>query len=90
MSQIHVNPEEMRAFAAQLKRFSNELQASLKQTEGRLEHLNQSWRDQENAKFAQKFRQATKALHPLIQQMQEYEVFLKKKAKAADVYRNIQ
>jgi uncharacterized protein YukE len=49
------DPEEMRSFALELKRFSTEVQASLSSVQRRFGKLGETWRDQEHAKFADVF-----------------------------------
>jgi len=57
-------------------------------TRAKMSHLNQSWRDKENAQFAQQFEQEVKPLDKLIQTAEEYSNFLKKKAATLDNYLN--
>jgi WXG100 family type VII secretion target len=49
------DPEEMRSFAADLKRFNTEVQADLASIRRRLGKLGETWKDQEHAKFADVF-----------------------------------
>ena len=57
MAQAVVNPEELRRFAAQLKRFNNEMITQLTTLHGQLSGLGQSWRDREHDKFVEEFEQ---------------------------------
>lgn len=64
---IHVDPEELRKFAAELKRFSETLSENMRRTQGQMGQLSESWRD---AEFEQ-FRAAMASTYPLIQQFIE-------------------
>ncbi len=57
MSQVIVDPNEVRRFAQNLKRFNGELQAQMSMLHGQLTALSQSWRDKEQQKFADEFAQ---------------------------------
>jgi len=47
MSQAVVDPVELRRFALNLDRFSNELESQMMTIRGQLNNLSQTWRDQE-------------------------------------------
>ena len=48
MPQAIVDPEELRHFAANLKKFNNDVRDRLTSLNGQLVSLGKSWRDQEN------------------------------------------
>src|SRR4051794_34220007 len=62
MSKANVDPAELRRFALDLKRFTDEIESLVGQMHGRMNALEASWRDQEQKKFAETFFQTTKAL----------------------------
>ena len=55
MAKAIVDPEEMRRFAAELKRFNGSLQAQLVSIHRQFSKLGETWRDQEHARFAEDF-----------------------------------
>ena len=62
MSQAIVDPNELRRFAANLKKFNAELEAGLTALSGQLHGLSATWRDQEHKKFVEDFEQHIKAI----------------------------
>ena len=56
MAKVHVDPEALRRFARELANFNQELRELYARLQGRMNELEQSWRDQEQAKFAEAFR----------------------------------
>jgi len=67
MAQAIVDPEQLRNFALQLKRFSGILGDASTKLSQQLQQLSVSWRDQEHAKFAIEFEQELKQLRRLIE-----------------------
>jgi uncharacterized protein YukE len=61
---VHVDAEELRAFAAQLKRFSEVLSDNMGRTQGQMSSLSETWMD---AEFDQ-FRDGFSKTYPLIKQ----------------------
>lgn len=55
MAKAMVDPEELRRFGAELKRFNADLQTQLTGIHRSFVRLGETWRDQEHAKFAQDF-----------------------------------
>ncbi len=88
MADVHGNPDEMRQFAYHLNKLAMDLRGLRDSTRAKMNHLNQSWRDNENAQFVQQFEQDVKPLGKLIQTAEEYSIFLKKKAETLDLYLN--
>lgn len=88
MADVHGNPDEMRQFAYHLNKLAMDFRGLKDATRAKMNHLCQSWRDNENAQFAQQFEQEIKPLEKLIQTAEEYSNFLKKKAATLDVYLN--
>lgn len=86
MSKANVDPAELRRFALDLKRFTDEIESLVGQLHGRMNSLEASWRDQEQKKFAEAFLQTTKALAVFMEAAGEHAVFLNKKAAAIELY----
>ncbi|REK11191.1 MAG: hypothetical protein DWQ37_14765 [Planctomycetota bacterium] len=86
MSQAIVDPEELRRFARQLERFSNELQNQMLVLRGQMTSLGQSWRDQEHEKFLQDFEQTLIATNRFVESTREHIPFLLRKAERAEDY----
>lgn len=57
MPQAYVDPEELEKFARNLKQFNTELRNSTSHLQGQFAKLDDVWRDQEHARFAQEFQQ---------------------------------
>jgi uncharacterized protein YukE len=86
MSNVHGNPDEMRQFAFHLTKLAMDLRGLRDTTRVKMNHLSQSWRDNENAQFVQQFEQDIRPMEKLINTAEEYSNFLKKKAATLDVY----
>lgn len=86
MAKAVVDPEELRRFAMDLKRFNNELQAQLSSIHARFLGLGQTWRDQEQAKFAEEFEVTMRALARFVEVSHQHIPFLMKKADRIDDY----
>ena len=57
MSQAIIDPEEVRRFAAELKRFNGDLRERSNSLLARFNALGDTWQDQEQEKFAGEFLQ---------------------------------
>lgn len=86
MGKAIVDPEDLRRFAHDLKRFNNELQTHLQALQGRMLELGQSWRDQEQKKFAEEFERTMKVLARFIDASDKHIPFLLRKAQRIDEY----
>ena len=88
MSDVHGNPDEMRQFAYHLNKLAMDFRGLKDSTRAKMNHLSQSWRDNENTQFAQQFEQDIKPLEKLIETAERYSDFLKKKASKLDDFIN--
>jgi len=88
MSDVHGNPDEMRQFAYHLNKLAMDFRGLKDSTRVKMSQLNQSWRDKENAQFAEQFEQEIKPLEKLIDTAEKYSAFLKKKASKLDDFNN--
>ncbi len=88
MSQAVMNPEEVRRFAEELKRFNIDLQSRLAQLHGRFGALGDTWQDQEHSKFAEEFGQTMKALRKFVEVSNQHIPYLLRKAQRIEEYLN--
>jgi uncharacterized protein YukE len=86
MAKAVVDPEELRRFASDLKRFNGELQSQMAVLQGRLIALGQSWRDQEQTKFVEEFEQTMRVLTRFTEATNQHIPFLLRKAQRIDEY----
>lgn len=86
MGQAIVDPEQLRNFAMQLKRFSGLLSDASTKLSQQMQHLAISWRDQEHQKFVQEFEQELKQLNRLIESSERHVPYLVRKADLIDEY----
>ena len=86
MAQAIANPEELRAFALKLKQFNTTLSVQAQILAGQLEALSTTWRDQENAKFAEQFREHLRLLGAFIEVNNQHIPYLVRKAERLEEY----
>jgi WXG100 family type VII secretion target len=88
MPQAIVNPEELERFAQNLKQFSSQLRDTTSRLQGQFNNLGDTWRDQEQAKFAQEFQQTMRVLQNFMRVADDQIPFLMRKAQKARDYLN--
>ncbi len=86
MSQAIVDPNDLRRFAANLKKFNGELEERMTALAAQLHALGSSWRDQEHKKFVEDFEQHIKAIARTIEATNEHAPFLIRKAERIEDY----
>jgi uncharacterized protein YukE len=86
MSKAVVDPAELRRFAQELKRFNADLQAGLGAIAARMQTLGQTWRDQEQVKFAEEFEQTMRVLARFVEASNQHIPFLVRKAERIEDY----
>ena len=86
MAKAIVDPEELRRFAHDLKRFNDELHNNLTLLHGRLEALGETWRDQEQQKFREEFEQTMRVLGRFSAAANQHIPFLLRKAERIEEY----
>ncbi|MCS7032786.1 MAG: WXG100 family type VII secretion target [Phycisphaerae bacterium] len=86
MAKAHVDPAELRRFAADLNRFNRELESLTAGLRSRLHALEASWRDQEHQKFVEAFESTAKALSTFLEASHQHVQFLGKKAGLIEDY----
>ena len=88
MAKAMVDPEELRRFALDLKRFVQMLEQQTAAMNGRMANLGQSWRDQEHDKFAEQFDATMKVLGRFTNTAGEHVPVLLRKAEKIEEYLN--
>jgi WXG100 family type VII secretion target len=83
-----MDPEQVRRFAEELKRFNSDLQDKLSSLQARFAALGDTWQDDEHTKFAEEFRQTMKALTKFIEVSNQHTPYLLRKAQRIDEYLN--
>ncbi|MFM2094668.1 MAG: hypothetical protein RIS70_1792 [Planctomycetota bacterium] len=86
MPQAVVDPEELRLFAQNLKKFNTQLRERATAISNQLNALSASWRDQEHKKFAEQFEANMKVLMRFAEASDEYIPHLLRKAEHIENY----
>jgi uncharacterized protein YukE len=86
MPQAIVDPEEVRRFAGNLRKFNIEVQERIAALDGQLVGLGKTWRDQEHKKFAEEFEQHMKVISRFIEVTEEHIPYLLRKAEIIERY----
>ncbi|MGO9199823.1 MAG: WXG100 family type VII secretion target [Limisphaerales bacterium] len=88
MAQAIMDPEQVRRFAEELKRFNTELQDKIVSLQARFAALGDTWQDQEHVKFAEEFKQIMKALKKFNEVSTQQTPYLLRKAQRIEEYLN--
>jgi uncharacterized protein YukE len=83
-----MDPEQVRRFAEELKRFNTDLQDKMAGLHARFASLADTWQDQEHAKFAEEFKQTLKALKKFVEVSNQHTPYLLRKAQRIEEYLN--
>ena len=86
MPQAIMDPEDVRRFAEELKRFNRDLEDRASQLHARFTALSGTWQDQEHVKFADEFAQTMKALKKFVEISNQHAPFLMRKAQRIEEY----
>jgi len=86
MPQAIVDPDELRRFAAGLKKFNSDVRERMTALNGQLVGLGKTWRDQENKKFVEEFEQHMRAIAHFIEVCEQHIPFLIRKAETIEQY----
>ena len=81
-----MDPEEVRRFAEELKRFNVDVQNRMSSLQARFASLSDTWQDQEHAKFSEEFKQTVKALKKFIDISNQHTPYLLRKAQRIEEY----
>ncbi len=88
MSQAIVDPVELKRFAHHLKQFNGEVRDKVSSLHGHLQALGDTWRDQEQQKFAQMFEETMQVLEMFLESSDQHIPFLLRKAERIEEYLN--
>ena len=88
MAQAIMDPEQVRRFADELKRFNGDLQDRMASLQARFAALGDTWQDEEHTKFAEEFRQTVKALKKFVEISNQHTPYLLRKAQRIEEYLN--
>jgi uncharacterized protein YukE len=88
MAQAIMDPEQVRRFAEELKRFNSDLKDKVASLQARFAALGDTWQDEEHTKFAEEFRQTVKALKKFVEVSDQHTPFLLRKAQRIEEYLN--
>ena len=86
MSQAVVDPDQLRQFASHLQRFAEELKQRSTGLAAQMNQLEQTWRDEQQRKFAEEFQTEMRQLSRLIKATEEHVPYLMRKAEQIDGY----
>ncbi|MEM8866265.1 MAG: WXG100 family type VII secretion target [Planctomycetota bacterium] len=86
MSQAIVDPNDLRRFAANLRKFNSELEERMTSLAAQLHALSATWRDQEHKKFVEDFEHQMKAIARYVESTNEHAPFLVRKAERIEEY----
>lgn len=81
-----MDPEEVRRFAKELKRFNDEVQVKASSLHARFAALGASWQDQEHEKFAEEFVMTMKVLKKFTEVSEKHTPYLLRKAQRIEQY----
>ncbi len=81
-----MDPEEVRRFARELKRFNDEVQTRATALNARFQSLSATWQDQEHAKFAEEYTTTMKVLKKFVEITEHHTPFLLRKAQRIEDY----
>ena len=81
-----MDPEEVRRFAKELKRFNEDIQTRASALQARFAALATTWQDQEHEKFGEEFTTTMKVLKKFVEVSDKHTPFLLKKAQRIDEY----
>jgi uncharacterized protein YukE len=88
MAQAIIDPEEVRRFATELKRFNDDVQAKAGSLHARFTALGSTWQDQEAEKFAEEFITTMKVLKKFVEISEKHTPYLLRKAQRIEEYLN--
>ncbi len=83
-SQVHGDPEKMRAFAGELDKFAHDVKSEMERMKYRLGRLGETWRDRGFADFVEQFKAAEKNVRDFVAETEHVTPQLKRDAEALD------
>jgi uncharacterized protein YukE len=86
MAQAIMDPEEVRRFAKELKRFNDDVANRASALQARFVALSGTWQDQEAEKFAEEFVTTMKVLKKFVEVSEKHTPYLLRKAQRIEEY----
>ena len=86
MAQAIMDPEEVRRFAKELKRFNDDVAGKASSLHARFAALGSTWQDQEHEKFAEEFLVTMKVLKKFTEISEKHTPYLLRKAQRIEEY----
>lgn len=86
MGKAVVDPGELRRFARDLSRFSDDVQQLTMGLRAKMRDLQRTWRDQQQQRFADEFEKTVKALRSFTEASQRHVLFLQQQAGHIEEY----
>ncbi len=86
MAKAVVNPDDLRRFAFELKRFNDDLKSRIAGLHRQFLKLGETWRDEEHEKFAETFEEMLRALAKFADASDRHAPFLLRKAERIREY----
>ncbi|WP_146394182.1 WXG100 family type VII secretion target [Planctomycetes bacterium CA13] len=86
MSKAVADPDHLRQFAAHLHRFAEEMKQNSASLASQMNQLEQTWRDEQQRKFADEFTVQLRQFSKLIKATEEHVPYLMRKAEQLDAY----
>jgi len=86
MPQAIVDPEELRRFARNLKKFNTTVEEQAGALGAQLAALGRTWRDQEQKKFVEQFEQHMKVISRFLEVSEQHIPYLLRKAEIIEQY----
>ena len=86
MPQAVVDPEELRRFARNLRKFTADVEDRITVLGTQLVDLGKTWRDQENKKFAEEFEQHMRTITRFVEAANRHVPYLLRKAEIIEEY----
>lgn len=81
-----MDPEEVRRFASELKRFNDDIQNKASSLQARFAALGTTWQDQDHEKFAEEFVTTMKVLRKFMEVSEKHTPYLLRKAQRIEQY----
>jgi uncharacterized protein YukE len=81
-----MDPEEVRRFASELKRFNDDVQVRASALQARFASLGGTWQDQEHEKFSGEFIATMKVLRKFVEVSEKHTPYLLRKAQRIEQY----
>jgi len=83
-----MDPEEVRRFAKELKRFNDDVALRAQALQARFAALGSSWQDQEAEKFSEEFLTTMKVMRKFVEVSEKHTPYLLRKAQRIEEYLN--